>query len=173
MMTDSLYPVLIAAGCMAAVILFARGLKRRDIAPVYALPFTAAGLLLAFILGKAFFLLFNSYQLSFAGLFSFAPSEFSFTGCLVGLVLGVALSALAARRPVPSVLDSFALPCCILAAFVRFAEAFAGDLGLAEMATFGLDEISDGSALAFSRSPSGISGDSGCWPFPPWKQSVR
>ena len=149
MMTDTLYPILIAAGCMAAVILFARGLKRRDIAPVYALPFTAAGLLLAFILGKAFFLLFNCYQLSFAGLFSFAPSEFSFTGCLVGLVLGVALSALAARRPVPSVLDSFALPCCILAAFVRFAEAFAGDLGLAEMATFGLDEISDGSALAF------------------------
>jgi len=149
MMTDTLYPILIAAGCMAAVILFARGLKRRDIAPVYALPFTAAGLLLAFILGKAFFLLFNSYQLSFAGLFSFAPSEFSFTGCLIGLVLGVALSARIARSPVPSVLDSFALPCCILAAFVRFAEAFAGDLGLAEMATFGLDEISEGSALAF------------------------
>ena len=149
MMTDTLYPILIAAGCMAAVILFARGLKHRDIAPVYALPFTAAGLLLAFILGKAFFLLFNSYQLSFAGLFSFAPSEFSFTGCLIGLVLGVALSARIARSPVPSVLDSFALPCCILAAFVRFAEAFAGDLGLAEMATFGLDEISEGSALAF------------------------
>ena len=149
MMTDTLYPILIAAGCMAAVILFARGLKRRDIAPVYALPFTAAGLLLAFILGKTFFLLFNSYQLSFAGLFSFAPSEFSFTGCLIGLVLGVALSARIARSPVPSVLDSFALPCCILAAFVRFAEAFAGDLGLAEMATFGLDEISEGSALAF------------------------
>ena len=149
MMTETLYPILIAAGCTAAVILFAAGLKRRSLSPVYALPFTAAGLLLAFILGKAFFLLFNSFQLSVAGLFSPVPSEFSFAGCLAGLVLGVALAARAAKRPVPSVLDSFALPCCVLAAFVRFAEAFAGDLGLAEMATFGLEEISEGSALAF------------------------
>ena len=152
MMTDTLYPILIAAGCMAAVIpMFACGLKRlfRDIAPVYALlqPQASCWPLSSARPSSCFLTAITVPPL--AGLFSFAPSEFSFTGCLVGLVLGVALSALAARRPVPSVLDSFALPCCILAAFVRFAEAFAGDLGLAEMATFGLDEISDGSALAF------------------------
>ena len=152
MITDASYPSLAAAGCAVAVILFAAGLRRRHLKPVYALPLTAAGLLAAFIAGKLFWIIFNLPQLSLEGpvcLVRLIPAEFSFTGGLAGLSLGIALTARLLKLPVPDVLDGYAVPCCIFAAFIRFAEIFAGDLGLGEMATFGLEEISEGSLLAF------------------------
>ena len=153
MLTDTWYSVLAAAGCIFAAVLFAAALKRRHLRPLFALPFMAVSLLMALIMGKAFYLVFNSEPLSsdgwLAGIIRLQPSEFSFTGFLAGASLGVALAALLWRTPVLKTLDCFAIPCCILAAFIRFAEVFSGDLGLAEMATFGLEEISETSSLAF------------------------
>lgn len=152
MNSDALYFTVIAAGVAVAALLFAAGLKKRSLRPVYALPLMAAGLLAAFVTGKLFWFLFTGSQpLSdgIAGLIQPVPSEFSFTGCLAGTILGVWLTARLLKQPARQVLDSFALPCCVLAAFVRFAEIFQGDLGLGEMATFGLEEISDSSALSF------------------------
>ena len=150
--SDTLYFTVIAAGVAVSVLLFAAGLKKRSLHPFHAFPLMAACLLAAFVTGKLFWFLFNSVQLSeggFVGLIRPVPSEFSFTGCLAGAALGVWLTSRLLKQPARQVMDCFALPCCILAAFVRFAEIFQGDLGLGEMATFGLDEISDSSVLAF------------------------
>lgn len=55
----ALYIALLAAGVLAAALFFAAGLRRRRLQPVFALPASAAGLVLAFVLGKLLYLLFH------------------------------------------------------------------------------------------------------------------
>ena len=160
----ALYYALLAAGVLAAALFFAAGLKRRRLQPLFALPASVAGLLLAFVLGKLLYLVFHLELASLEGAWlRLDPTEFSFTGCLAGFALGVLLTARVRKLPAAQVMDCFAVPLCVLAAFVRFAEIFAGELGLAEMATFGLEEISDGSLLAFF--PLAIRDQWGMWLF--------
>ena len=52
----ALYYALLAAGVLAAALFFAAGLKRRWLQPLFALPASVAGLLLAFVLGKLLYL---------------------------------------------------------------------------------------------------------------------
>ena len=153
MLTDFWYVALLVSGLILASVLFAVRLKKQNLRPVFVLPMMAVILLTAVISGKILYLLFSSNLIVsdnwLAEVFHLNPAEFSFTGLLAGASLGTILAARLIKLPVPEVLDCFALPFCLLAAFVRFAEIFVGDLGLAEMATFGLEEISDGSVLAF------------------------
>ena len=140
----------IAVAFIAAALLFASGLKHRHISRAVVLPAVLVGILISIVLGKLLYVVFHIYQAFLDhSWFRLNPEEFSFTGILIGVVLGVVLIAKLQKLSAAAVLDCFALPLCVLTAVLRFSEIFAGELGLSEMATFGLDEIADGSLLAF------------------------
>ena len=161
------FPIMLGAGLLLFTGLFALRLRREALPPSLAVRAAAAGIIFAFLCGKAVFLLFNTHLLSTDGLISLVrlnPEEFSFTGCCFGFWLG----AVCIRRwGYPSLgdsgktLDCMAVPFLLLIALARAAELFAGELGLAEFSALGLEEIEDGSLLA--RFPLAVRDDFGTW----------
>ncbi len=161
------YPVMLGAGLLLFTLLFCLRLKREALPPSLAIRAAAAGIIFAFLCGKAVFLLFNTHLLSDEGLISLVrpdPEAFSFTGCCFGFWLGVVCIR---RWGYPSLgdsgktLDCMSVPFCLLIALARGAELFAGELGLAEFSSLGLEEVEDGSLLA--RFPLAVRDDFGTW----------
>ena len=152
METDVRYLITLAAGLLAAAAIFAFDLKRKRIRSVLVFPGFAAGIAGALILGKAGFLLFHTHYFTLYGagcLFRASPDEFSFVCACGGFVLGLWLVCRAAKVPGRKAMNCFAVSGCVLAAFAKFAEVFAGDLALVELYTFGMEELTAESPLAF------------------------
>ena len=166
---DWRYGVTILAGLLLSLAWFALALKKRGRRAMLALPCGALGVLAGYLCAKLIYLAFN-FGPAFGmyggqALFSLVPEEFSFVGGSMGFCLGVWLGARVMGEDTASTLDTFAAPGCLLVAFFRFAEIFAGqgEIGLADMYTVGLPEIEDGSILAFF--PASLQDPYGMWHF--------
>ena len=152
METDVRFLITLAAGILAAGVWFAFDLKRDRFRSLIVFPAFAAGIAGALILGKAGFLLFHAHYFTLYGagcLIRTDPAEFSFVCACCGFALGVYLACRAAKVPGRKALNCFAAAGCLLAAVAKFAEVFAGDLALVELYTFGMEEMTPESPLAF------------------------
>ena len=156
--------VVAGAGALLSVCLLVFRAGRRGFSPPRALAGSLLGLLLSLLLAKSVWLLFFAASLGAedAGKwFRAVPGEFSFTAGCIGFCLGPALAWLRRRDRLPALMDLLAFPGCLLAAFVRFAEIFWGQLGLADVYTLGLPDIPDASLLA--RFPFAVRDAWGIW----------
>ena len=147
----TLYRIIAAAGILLSGVLFVYLSRRRGFSAGRAAAGFLAGLLLALLFAKGVYVCFyyaSLEQYGFGKWFRIIPQEFSFIAGAAGFCLGPVLLNLRKKQEIPGVLDCLAAPGCLLAAFLRFAEVFLGQLGLCDVYTLGLPDIAEGSLLA-------------------------
>lgn len=147
----TLYWILVSAGILLSGILFVCLSRRRGFSAALSAGGWILGLALALFCAKAVYVCFYFPALSQYGAakwIRFLPREFSFTAGGIGLCLGPVLLGLKQRKTLPALLDCLAVPGCLLAAFLRFAEIELGQTALADVRAMGLPDITDGSLLA-------------------------
>ncbi len=159
------YVVTLAAGLILSAVLFLLRGRRRGLPLLRAGSGFAAGVLLAFVCAKLVYVAFSPSLIADhrADEWLFAPEKISFVAGCAGFCLGVALPFIRQRGRVSAVLDAWAVPGCLMAAFARFAEIFLYMAGLADLYTVGLPDIPDGSLLA--RFPFAAADNYGYWYF--------
>lgn len=159
------YVVTMAAGLILSAVLFVFRTQRRKLPLSFSLGGFAAGVLLAFIFAKLVYVAFSPSLTADHALseWIWAPEKSSFVAGCAGFCLGVVLPCIRRRGYTFRMLDAWAVPGCLLAAFVRFAEIFLKMSGLADLYNVGLPDIPDGSLLA--RFPFAAADDYGYWYF--------
>ena len=147
----TLYWITAAAGILLSGVLFVCLARSRGFSALRVAAGFLAGLLLALLFAKGVYVCFyyaSLGQYGFGKWFRAVPKEFSFAAGAAGFCLGPALLSLRRRQEIPALLDCLAAPGCLLAAFLRFAEIFLGQLGLCDVYALGLPDIVEGSLLA-------------------------
>ena len=161
------YIMTFSAGILLSAILFVIRVRRAGLSVSRSLIGFLAGILCAALLAKAVCVAFYYPALNdMYGLgkwIRLIPGEFSFVGGCVGFCAGIVIPWLRQRRHISRLLDQWALPGCLLAAFARFSEIFLDSTGLAEISVTGLPDIEDGSLLA--RFPFAVPDPWGLWYF--------
>ena len=147
----TLYWILVSSGILLSGLLFVCLSRRRGFSAVLSAGGWIIGLALALFCAKAVYVCFYYpalQQYGAAKWIRFIPREFSFVAGGIGLCLGPVLLSLKQRKALPVLLDCLAVPGCLLAAFLRFAEICLGQTALADIRAMGLLDIADGSLLA-------------------------
>ena len=160
------YGMTMAAGLILSAVLFILRSRRKNLPVFRSAAGFAAGILLAYFCAKLVYIAFFHSSLAgqgFSMLVRLVPGEFSFVSGCAGFCLGIILPYLRQKDRIPAVLDAWAVPGCLMAAFARFAEIFLDQSGLAELYDMGLPDIEDGSLLA--RFPFAVGDDYGMWYF--------
>ena len=155
-----------AAGLILSAVLFVLRSRRKGLPLLRSLGGFISGILLAYLCAKLVYIAFFHSSLAGQGpgmLLRLVPGEFSFVSGCAGFCLGIILPYLCRKDRIPAVLDAWAVPGCLMAAFARFAEIFLDQSGLAELYDMGLPDIEDGSLLA--RFPFAVGDDYGMWYF--------
>ena len=160
------YGMTMAAGLILSAVLFILRSRRKGLPLLRSLGGFISGILLAYLCAKLVYIAFFHSSLAGQGpgmLLRLVPGEFSFVSGCAGFCLGIILPYIRQKDRIPAVLDAWAVPGCLMAAFARFAEIFLDQSGLAELYDMGLPDIEDGSLLA--RFPFAVSDDYGMWYF--------
>ena len=160
------YGITMAAGLLLSAVLYILRARHKGLPAFRSMAGFAAGILLAYACAKLVYLAFFHSSLTGQGLnmlVRLIPGEFSFVSGCIGFCLGIILPYLRRKDRIPTVLDAWAVPGCLMAAFARFAEIFLDQSGLAELYDMGLPDIEDGSLLACF--PFAVGDDYGMWYF--------
>ena len=160
------YVITMAAGLLLSAVLYILRARRKGLPLFRAMMGIPAGILLAYACAKLVYLAFFHASLDDRGLgmlVRLIPGEFSFVSGCAGFCLGMILPFIRQRGRLPDVLDAWAVPGCLMAAFARFGEIFLDQAGLAELYDMGLPDIEEGSLLA--RFPFAVGDDFGMWYF--------
>lgn len=160
------YVITMAAGLILSAVLFILRSRRKGVSLLRSLGGFVSGIVLAYLCAKLVYIAFFHSALADRGigmLLRLVPGEFSFVSGCAGFCLGIILPFVRQRERIPAVLDAWAVPGCLMAAFARFAEIFLDLSGLAELYDMGLPDIEDGSLLA--RFPFAVGDDFGMWYF--------
>lgn len=146
-----MYYVILVLGILVSGSLFLFNVRKKRLSVPLAACIFVLGLALACFFAKSLYVLLNYSALKGHGIhkwFLLIPEQFSFVGGAIGFCLAPVLLRIKKRREIPVYLDQLALPGCLLAAVLRFDEIFLGELGLADLRSLGLPDLSDGSVLA-------------------------
>ena len=160
----TLYCAILALSILVSGSLFLLSVRRHGLSVPLAAGIFIAGLVLAYFFAKGVYVALNYSALKANGAgkwFLLVPEQFSFVGGAIGFCLAPVLFRAKKRREIPAYLDQLALPGCLLAALLRFDEIFLGELGLADLRSLGLQDLSDGDLLA--RFPFAVRDPWGVW----------
>ncbi len=144
--------------------LFLRSVRKKGLSVSLAAGIFVLSLVLAWFFAKGIYIFLHYSALKAYGVnkwFLLIPEQFSFVGGAIGFCLAPVLLRVKKRREIPAYLDRLALPGCLLAALLRFDEIFLGELGLADLRSLGLQDLSDGDL--FARFPFAVRDTWGVW----------
>ena len=136
--------VAFSAGVLLSGGLFVLSARRGGFSVRRAAACFLCGILMALLAAR----LFHAAWYGAGEWFGMDPRSFSFAAGCAGFCAGSVLPCLRRREEIPALLDCLAVPGCVLVAFARFGEIFLGQLGLADVYSFGLPDIREGSLLA-------------------------
>lgn len=160
----TLYYFILALSILVSGSLFLRSVRKNGLSVALAAGIFVLGLVMAWFFAKGVYVFLNYSALKAYGIgkwFLPIPEQFSFVGGAIGFCLAPVILCAKKRRDIPAYLDRLALPGCLLAALLRFDEIFLGELGLADLRSLGLQDLSDGAFLA--RFPFAVRDPWGVW----------
>ena len=160
----TVYYIILVFGLLVSGSLFLFNVRKKGLSVRLAACIFILGLVLAWFFAKGIYVLLNYSALKSHGInkwFLLIPEQFSFVGGAIGFCLAPVLLCVKKRRETPAYLDQLALPGCLLAALLRFDEIFLGELGLADLRSLGLPDLTDGSLPA--RFPFAVRDTWGVW----------